>query len=153
MTPATNSKIFHPFKRFYFRIFWYEEHISTFCCWENSIHSISWQSTMLKYISLVRNITGCQTTCFWKILLNNAYRQSINTKNNLLIEYVKNNCLMKTKFWLTSPYWKDIENTSVAFLLILSIWISSKFRFCLLFIVRKFCIIYISESLDRRFIL
>ena len=30
---------------------------------------------------------------------------------------------MKAKFWLTSPRWKDIESTSVAFLLILSIYL------------------------------
>ena len=40
-----------------------------------------------------------------------------------MIEYVKYSCLIKAKFRWTSPYWKDIENKSVAFSLISSICI------------------------------
>ena len=40
---------------------------------------------------------------FEQVLLNNAYWQSTITKNDLKIEYTKYRCLMKTKFWLTSP--------------------------------------------------
>ena len=50
---------------------------------------------MKNYKSLMRNITGSQITCFWTSTLNNAYWQSIKTKNDLLIEYVKYSCLMK----------------------------------------------------------
>ena len=57
-----------------------------------------------------------------KVLLNNAYWQLINTQNDLLMEYLTYSCLMKTKFRWTSSCWKDIENTSVAFSLISSIY-------------------------------
>ena len=40
---------------------------------------------------------------FEEVLSNYAYLQSRNTKNGLLIEYVKYNCLMRTKFGWTSP--------------------------------------------------
>ena len=34
---------------------------------------------------------------FKQVILNNAYLQSSNAKNNLLIEYVKYSCLIKIK--------------------------------------------------------
>ena len=67
---------------------------------------------------------------FEQVLLNNAYKQSINTMNDLLKEYVKYSCLMKTFFFYfflwKSLCWIYIENTSVALSLILSIFISER---------------------------
>ena len=83
-----------------------------------------------------------------QVLLNNAYWQSINTKNDILIEHVKYSCQMKTKFLWTRPCWKDIENSSVVFSLISSI--------CIIWIVYMkiyvVCIQYIScwEILAKR---
>ena len=76
---------------------------------------------MQKYNSLMRNIAGTQITC----LRTSAFKQCTSTidqyKKYSLVEYVKYNRLMKTKFLLSSPCGKNIENTSVAFSLILSI--------------------------------
>ena len=60
-----------------------------------------------KYKSRMRSITGSQITCFRTSTFKNAHWQSINTNNSFSIECVKCNCLMKTKFWLASPCWKD----------------------------------------------
>ena len=43
-------------------------------------------------------LQGVRHLVFEQVRLNNAHRQSINTKNTLSVEYVKNNSLMKTKF-------------------------------------------------------
>ena len=120
LTAATNSKIARNSYKFRLQIYLYGEHILTFWCWENVIHSVSYNSTMQNHKPLMWNITGSQITCF----RTSTFKQcilTINTKNSLLIENVKYHCLMKTEFWLRSPCLKNIESTSVAFSLIWSI--------------------------------
>ena len=61
-------------------------------------------------------LQGVRKLVFEQVLLNNAYWQPINTTNNLLIEYVKHKCLMKTNSLLISPCSKDIENMCCVFI-------------------------------------
>ena len=77
LTAATSSKIVYNFLRFNLWIFWYGEHISTFWCWENVIHSVSQESMIQLYKSFMRNITRSQITCFW----TSTFKQCILTIN------------------------------------------------------------------------